>query len=122
MGDGIEVLSAEECLRLLRTVPLGRLLFHEGGLPSVRLVNFALDGGAVVFRTSGGQKYAAALRGGVVGFEVDDIDPSTHQGWTVTIVGHVSTITDPTELEYLVRVEAESIRGHRLGPEPAVER
>jgi Pyridoxamine 5'-phosphate oxidase len=130
--DGIEVLTEGECLRLLATVPVGRLVFHEAGLPAVRLVNFVLDDDAVVFRTSGGQKYGAAVRGDVVAFEADEYDVDTHRGWTVTVVGHAWTVTDPVELDrmaqlalrpwasgprpHLVRVEIESIHGRRLLP------
>lgn len=130
--DRIEVLSDDECRRLMATVGVGRLVFHEAGLPAVRLVNFVMDDGAVVFRTAGGQKFGAALRGDVVGFEADDYDAKTQRGWTVTMVGRARTVTDPEELTrlaqlplwpwatgpkpHLVRVEEASIRGRRLVP------
>lgn len=130
--DGIEVLSEDECRRLMATVLMGRLVFHEAGLPAVRLVDYVMDDGAVVFRTAGGQKFGAVLRGDVVGFEADDYDAETQCGWTVTMVGRARTVTDPEELTrmaqlplrsrttgpkpYLVRVEEAIIRGRRLVP------
>jgi nitroimidazol reductase NimA-like FMN-containing flavoprotein (pyridoxamine 5'-phosphate oxidase superfamily) len=89
-AGGLEVLPEAECLRLLASKPVGRLVFHEDGLPAVRLVNFVVDGGTVVFRTAGGQAYGVALRGDVVAFEVDEYDVETHLGWTVTAVGHAA--------------------------------
>ena len=131
-ADGVEVLPEGECLRLLATMPVGRLVFHEEGLPAVRLVNYVLDDGSVVFRTGGGQTYAAAQRGDVVAFEVDDYDVDTHLGWTVTAVGRAWAVTDPVEVEriaalpvrpwavgdrpHLVAVDIEAIKGRRLVP------
>jgi nitroimidazol reductase NimA-like FMN-containing flavoprotein (pyridoxamine 5'-phosphate oxidase superfamily) len=130
--DGVEVLDGAECLRLLRTVPVGRLVFHEAGLPAVRLVNFVVDDSAILFRTASGLKHSAAMRGDVVGFEVDEYDVNTHLGWTVTVVGHAWTITDAAELDridrlplrpwapgprpYVVKVDIETIHGRRLLP------
>jgi nitroimidazol reductase NimA-like FMN-containing flavoprotein (pyridoxamine 5'-phosphate oxidase superfamily) len=129
---GAEVLTEAECRQLLATVPVGRLVFHEGGLPAVRLVNFVMDGGEVVFRTSAGQKFGAILRGDVMGFEADQYEADTHRGWMVTLVGRAWTITDPGELDrvaqlplrpwasglkpHLVRLEGEHLRGLRLPP------
>jgi uncharacterized protein len=131
-AEGVEVLPEGECLRLLTTQPVGRLVFHEEGLPAVRLVNFVVADGTVVFRTAGGQTYDAARRGDVVAFEVDEYDIDTHSGWTVTAVGHAWTVTDEAEAERIaalpvrpwaagkrphwVRVDIEAISGRRLLP------
>ena len=130
--DGLAVIPATECLRLLTTEPVGRLVYHQGGLPAVRLVNFVVDRGAVLFRTGGGQTFRAAVRAEVVAFEVDDFDIDRQLGWTVTAVGHLGLVTDAAELERLrdlrlrpwapgerpnlVRLDIESISGRRLLP------
>ena len=127
---GLEILGEAECRKLLKTVPLGRLVFTRGGLPAVRLVNFFVDDGTVVFATADGDKYRAAERGDVVAFEVDDIDHERHLGWTVTAAGHLS-IVDPEEADglartlplrpwaphtdqHLIRLGIESLEGRRL--------
>lgn len=101
---GLEVLEGPECLELLRSTAIGRVVFTLGGLPAVRLVNFVLDDETVVFATADGDKYRAAERGDVVAFEIDDLDPERHLGWTVTAIGHLSVVSPP---------EAEQLR-HRL--------
>ncbi|TCO20396.1 pyridoxamine 5'-phosphate oxidase-like protein [Kribbella steppae] len=127
---GLEVLSPVECLRLLRTVPFGRLVFTEGGLPAVRLVNFFVDGDTLVYSTASGEKLRAAQRGDVVAFEVDDVDLERHLGWTATAVGHLSVVPDderpevlrtiplhswaPHSDKYLIRLGLESLTGRRL--------
>jgi uncharacterized protein len=65
-GPVLEELSRAECLRLLATVPIGRLSYTRQALPAVEPVNFALDDGAIVIRTDTGGKLAAASRGAVV--------------------------------------------------------
>ncbi|MEV0289635.1 MULTISPECIES: pyridoxamine 5'-phosphate oxidase family protein [unclassified Kribbella] len=128
----LEILSTAECLRLLRSVPLGRLVYTDGGLPAVRLVNFVLDDDTIVFSTGPGDKLRAAERGDVVAFEADDVDAERHLGWTVTAVGHLSVVTPdeiaavrralplhswlPMDDPHLVRLGIESVHGRRLVP------
>ncbi len=45
------VLSAAECIRLLRSVPVGRMVFTENAAPALRPVTFAAVGGEVVIPT-----------------------------------------------------------------------
>lgn len=127
---GLEILDEADCLRLMRTVPIGRLVFTEGGLPTVRPVNFALDGETVVFCTADGDKYRAAERRDVVAFETDSIDAGKQAGWTVTVVGHLSHLSEaetaeasvhlpihswgPGRWPHLIRLTIEWRRGRRV--------
>src|SRR5207249_2310531 len=111
-------------------VALGRLVFTQGGLPAVRLVNFCVDGDSIIFGTGDGEKVRAARRGDVVAFEVDDIDTERHLGWTVTSVGRLAMVSpDESELleqtiplhswaplrkRQLIRLGIESLTGRRL--------
>lgn len=130
--DRLGELAETECLRLLATVPVGRVVFYDRGMPVVRLVNHCVDDGSVVFRTAAGAKRRMAVRNDVVAFEVDDYDLDRHLGWTVTVVGHATLVTDRAELEraatlplapwaagsrtQLVRIDIEVISGRRLLP------
>ncbi|EID78039.1 hypothetical protein W59_20748 [Rhodococcus opacus RKJ300 = JCM 13270] len=44
-------LSAAECIRLLRSVPVGLMVFTENAAPALRPVTFAAVGGEVVIPT-----------------------------------------------------------------------
>ena len=73
-GSVLEHLSRDECLRLMGSVPVGRIVYTRQALPAVELVNFALDDGDIIIRTDAGGKLAAATRGAVVAFEADSVD------------------------------------------------
>jgi nitroimidazol reductase NimA-like FMN-containing flavoprotein (pyridoxamine 5'-phosphate oxidase superfamily) len=96
--NGLEVLGRDECLRLLASASLGRLGITTGALPTVLPVNFRLVGDQIVFRTGGGTKLDAATDNAVVAFEVDDMDPVWHTGWSVVVTGMAREISDPEEL------------------------
>jgi uncharacterized protein len=103
---GLVLLDRDECLALLQRSTFGRVGVTVGALPAVLPVNYRLVGDLIVFRTGHGTKLAAATDGAIVAFEVDDIDPVTHTGWSVMATGAARRITDPVEL---ARIEAEGI-------------
>ena len=98
---GLQVLSPAECVGLLASTPIGRVVFTDHALPAVQPVNFVLDGWTVVMRTSPESKLAVAARNTVVAFETDDFDPVSRTGWSVTVVGYARVVTDPGETERL---------------------
>lgn len=126
----VEVLDAAQCLVLMGTVPLGRIAFTEGALPAVQPVAFALADGMVFIPTHRGSKVAAASRGAVVAFEVDDFDALARTGWNVTVVGPSRLISDPAEVDRLdelgvqpwapagdhcyIGIQAQLVRGRRI--------
>src|SRR5579871_6419738 len=89
------------CLRLLGTVPVGRVVYTRQALPAVELVNFTLADGDIVFRTDAGGKLGAALRGAVVAFEADSLDFEHRTGWSVTVIGQCVSVTDVHDLRRL---------------------
>ena len=91
-------LSQREALYLLSTTPVGRVVFTEQALPAVVPVTFAVHGAGLVMRTSGDTRLAkATARGGVLAFEIDEIDPETQTGWSVVVLGEPHLITDVEE-------------------------
>ncbi|WP_233621559.1 pyridoxamine 5'-phosphate oxidase family protein [Amycolatopsis sp. WAC 04182] len=126
----LEVLDREQCLGLLRTVQVGRLVFVEDALPAVQPVNFRVKRDHVVIRGAGGAKLATAAGDTVLAFQADELDPELRAGWSVTVVGHANLITDVTELvdvsgtwlkswvdgrrDHFVRIEVEKVTGRRL--------
>jgi nitroimidazol reductase NimA-like FMN-containing flavoprotein (pyridoxamine 5'-phosphate oxidase superfamily) len=128
--SGMEALSREASLRLLETVPVGRVVVSEHALPVAFPVNFALLDGDIVFRTSTGSKLGAAVHKAVLAFEADRIDPGLCRGWSVLVQGWASLITRPDELAraealglqswapgtrgHFVRIHSEMVSGRRL--------
>ncbi|GAA5042853.1 nitroimidazol reductase NimA-like FMN-containing flavoprotein (pyridoxamine 5'-phosphate oxidase superfamily) [Thermocatellispora tengchongensis] len=98
---GLEVLSRTECMALLGSATIGRIVFTERALPAVQPVNFVLDGEDVVIRTGEGSKLSAAARDAVVAFEADEVDPVRHTGWSVTAVGNARIAREPAEIARL---------------------
>jgi len=126
----LEILGQDQCLDLLRTVRVGRLVFTERALPAVQPVNFRVWQGDIVIRVASGAKLAAAVGNLVVAFETDELDPDLRTGWSVTVVGHAQRITDVGDLvelsglflqpwddgrrDYFVRIRTEKVTGCRL--------
>jgi nitroimidazol reductase NimA-like FMN-containing flavoprotein (pyridoxamine 5'-phosphate oxidase superfamily) len=126
----LEVLDRARCLELLGTVRVGRLVFTEDGLPAVQPVNFRMCGDEPVIRVAGGTKLRAAVGKAVVAFEADELDPDLRTGWSVTVVGHASVVTDVSELvelsgvwlqpwvggrrDHFIRIRAEKVTGRVL--------
>lgn len=99
--EALERLSASECLKLLASAPVGRIVYTRQALPAVELVNFALDGGDIVIRTDPGGKLAAAMQHTVVAFEADDFDSARRCDWSVAAVGQSREVTDPADIARL---------------------
>jgi uncharacterized protein len=97
-------LSQGECLRLMASVPVGRIIYTRQAMPAVELVNFALDRGDIIVRTDHGGTLAAATRGTVVAFQADSLDPSGLAGWSVTVIGHSNEVTDAGEISRLEQI------------------
>jgi hypothetical protein len=130
----MERFSEAEALALAATVPVGRIVYSRYALPAVFVVNFKLDGRDVVFRTRKGPMFGAGVAGTVVAFEVDRIDETARDGWTVTFLGRAKLITDPAEQarlaaldidpwapgerNHFIKIVTESVLGRRIPHHP----
>ena len=110
---GLEVLDTAECLDLLASVSIGRVIFTARALPDVVLVNFVLHERMIVVSTTRGSKLFAAVRNAVVAFEVDDFDTETWTGWSVTVVGRARLVCAGDELAKLSALGARSQQPER---------
>lgn len=82
-----EVLSEQECHRLLAQQNVGRVAFDgAAGFPVVVPVNYVVDGDIIAFRTSPGEKLES-IPSQPVAFQVDGFDRVTHTGWSVLAQG-----------------------------------
>ncbi|RCG31141.1 pyridoxamine 5'-phosphate oxidase family protein [Sphaerisporangium album] len=89
----LKELDQEECLRLVSPGGVGRVAFCGAPGPTVLPVNYRVLDGTVVFRTRAGGAIDQDLRSGLRGldlkiaFQVDRIDETRHEGWSVLIQG-----------------------------------
>lgn len=128
---GLEVLSTEECLRLIASVPVGRVGFVADGEIVMLPVNHLVEGPDLVFRTTQGSKLSAAEQQNVAAFEADHFDEQARTGWSVLVSGRAEAIYEEAEIERLnrrglhpwpdavertswVRIRAVSMTGRRI--------
>jgi len=89
------LLDRAESLRLLASVPVGRLIFTVNALPTVRVMNFALVDGLIVMRTADDSTLARKVHDTIVAFEADELDSATCSGWSVAVIGRAALVADP---------------------------
>ncbi|MFB7666658.1 pyridoxamine 5'-phosphate oxidase family protein [Kitasatospora sp. NPDC056138] len=100
----VETLSEAECLRLLGTVPIGRVVYTEQALPAVLPVAFEVGSdGRLVLALRAGTTVTRALDGTVAAFQADQLDPVNRSGWSVLVHGHAEPVRDPGLHEHLLR-------------------
>lgn len=119
---GLVRMTEDACWRFLERHHLGRVAIIQFGRPVVYPVNYAIDGGRVIFRTAPGTKLIWALRGGAATFEVDEADPLRQGGSSVMVHGHLREITEPGErarlLQLPIRPWAPGARDHVVCVDP----
>jgi len=98
---GLTVLSLEECLRLVKSQPVGRIAFAQAGDIEIFPVNHCVVDDTIAFRTAAGSKLEAALAAAVVAFEVDSYTASRREGWSVVVKGRAELVTDDATLARL---------------------
>jgi hypothetical protein len=130
-GAALRQLTSDGCLRLLASVPFGRIIYTRQALPAVELVNFALEGGDIIIRTDRSGKLAAATRGAIVAFEADVVDEDQRSGWSVTAIGPARAVADAADIarlqligldswapgvrEHFIRITPQLLNGRWLG-------
>jgi nitroimidazol reductase NimA-like FMN-containing flavoprotein (pyridoxamine 5'-phosphate oxidase superfamily) len=99
----IEELDENECLALIAPGGVGRIAYTSRSGLAVLPVNYALQDGAIVFRTAEHGPLDEDLRTGIsdadykVAFEIDSIDAVGRQGWSVLIQGPAHHVTGAEE-------------------------
>jgi uncharacterized protein len=64
-------LTLEECWQMLRDEEFGRLAYRLVDEVHITPINYAVDGGTLLFRTAEGNKLLAVAMGSEVAFEID---------------------------------------------------
>lgn len=136
--DGLDLLSEQECLRLLRQTRVGRVAVSLEGVPAVFPVNYIVGGDEILFFTGDGTKLRAARSNTTVTFEVDHLDPFAETGWSVMVVGTARLRTEPAVIAgaaraglhpwaggdrlHLVAVAMDLVSGRRVGGDSDCQR
>ena len=64
-------LTSEECWEMLRDEEFGRLAYRLVDEVHITPINYAVEGGSLLFRTAEGNKLLAVVMGSEVAFEID---------------------------------------------------
>jgi len=103
-------LSKEDCAAHLVAGGVGRIVFSTGKGPVALPVNFAFHNGDVLFRTA--DTVATSIeKEAIVSFEVDRIDETMSEGWSVLTTGTARRVADPKEGLKLAALDIEPWAG-----------
>jgi hypothetical protein len=128
----LQELTQAESLRLLGSVPVGRVVFTHRALPAIRPVNHLVVDDQIIIVASLGSaisSHADSDGGTVVAYEADSIDPDTHLGWSVVVIGKAGHVTSEAEaagyrrtlqpwvvgeMDDVIVIRAELVTGYQL--------
>ena len=132
----LDRLDEAECLRLISPGGVGRIVYMGRYGLTVLPVNYKLHQGSILFRTGQDSPTGEDLQTGIahaeyqVAFEIDDINPAAHEGWSVLIHGPAHQMTTDAERalveesgvepwgpgpkELAIRITPDRIAGRRL--------
>jgi nitroimidazol reductase NimA-like FMN-containing flavoprotein (pyridoxamine 5'-phosphate oxidase superfamily) len=99
-GARLRTLSPAECFALLEPGGVGRVGFAAVDRIMMLPVNFAVAGKTIVFRTAP-DTLLALYANTQVSFEVDRIDETLREGWSVLVHGHAHKVTDERQVKLL---------------------
>lgn len=80
-------LDEQECWKRLRATEFGRLAYHLTDEVHIAPVNYAVDGGRIIFRSAEGSKLLGVVMDKDVAFEIDLIDDEAERAWSVVARG-----------------------------------
>jgi nitroimidazol reductase NimA-like FMN-containing flavoprotein (pyridoxamine 5'-phosphate oxidase superfamily) len=100
-----EPLDPDQCWSYLADGGIGRFVYATERGPVAVPVNFRTLGKDVVFRTAARAGLAAASWQPQVSFEIDNLDDTLAEGWSVLVSGQAMIVTAPGEVAELSRLE-----------------
>lgn len=101
--SAVQELDVARCWALLRQGTVGRLAVVVERRPDIFPVNYVVDHGTVVFRTSSGSKLASS-EGQPVAFEVDGWVEGSGLTWSVVVHGRAERAREPYEALQAMRL------------------
>jgi nitroimidazol reductase NimA-like FMN-containing flavoprotein (pyridoxamine 5'-phosphate oxidase superfamily) len=113
----VDPLDEAECLKLISAGGVGRIGYTGRFGPTILPVNYVLHDEAIVFRTGRHSPMGEDLRTGIadaeykVAFEVDEISPSTREGWSILLQGSAHHVDSEAELASVTKSGVEAWPG-----------
>ena len=106
----LEDLTREQCDAHISAGGIGRVVFATDRGPVALPVNFEFTSGEIILSTDVAK---ATLLGAqpVVGFEIDRVDETLSEGWSVLISGPAHHVDDPDEVRRLSSLDLEAWAG-----------
>ena len=132
----VERLDEAECMELLGTTRIGRLIYSSRYGPVALPSEYKIYEGSIIFRTYRTTFTEEDLRTGIahaeyqVAFEADQTDPEAREGWLVLVLGtahHIDTEAERASIadvglkswvegepEHFIRVDPIRVAGQRI--------
>jgi nitroimidazol reductase NimA-like FMN-containing flavoprotein (pyridoxamine 5'-phosphate oxidase superfamily) len=136
----MEELTRPQCLELLQTTQVGRLVFVHHALPAIRPVNHIVDHDTIVIRATVGAAITDLVTTGggrmVVAYEADAIDTARQLGWSVIVTGTAELVTDQVAAQQyrsliepwvagpadeVITITTDMVHGYRMVPASIAE-
>lgn len=116
----VEELSVEDCLTLLKSCHVGRIVFVDDHGPGALPVNYGVAADEILVRVEEDSSLRKLIQN-PIGFEVDQTDPQQSEAWSILVrgSGREVPLADVADLlkqmhENLPRPWAEGIHNHWL--------
>ena len=130
-------LTRDECLRVVGSIPFGRVVFTARALPAVQPVAHLVAGAQIIIRARLGAAISSAVHGSgtIVAYQADLIDPVRRAGWSVVIVGRAHRVTSEAqaaryrealpswidgEMDEVIAIDTDLVTGFRIVPVPSL--
>src|SRR3954462_4104226 len=101
---GMEILTDSQCVELLEISRLGRVALTHKALPIILPVTFGCLDRQLIFSVAPGILARAAEDAQIVCFETDWVDESMLNAWSVSVIGRLTTLSDPWTVERVVKL------------------
>nr|WP_269779196.1 pyridoxamine 5'-phosphate oxidase family protein [Propioniciclava soli] len=120
----MQPIAPQECRQLLAERVVARVAWQSSQGLLILPLNYRFDGDALWFRVDRGSVLAELADGRDVAVEIEDVDETMSNGWTVLVQGRAGVPTEapdrapqpwaPGERELLIVVEIHSMSGRSV--------
>jgi nitroimidazol reductase NimA-like FMN-containing flavoprotein (pyridoxamine 5'-phosphate oxidase superfamily) len=104
-------MDEDECRGYLAGGGVGRVIFRSSDRPLALPVNFKTLAGDIIFRSADDGEIAAIASGEPVSFEVDRIDDTMREGWSVLATGTVDPVRGAEQIQRMRALDIEPWAG-----------